>query len=403
MAEADVQIGEDRAEPNLQIVEPLTPPRWRVTNSRALKLFAGAIAGPVISISLAIAANVGLRSLSGANAKVAELVETWGVRLLLGLGTAACAVGVILSCVALVQMARTRDRASPVAAAGIALFQIVGGTLATLFGALLTVLATTGFARGRQLRRFGKILLPPVVDGDAWARLPLEAAADPLLRAALAAQWRENGRTEHASIAAFAGLTLELVALGAPPELIAGSQRDALDELRHTELCFSLARALDGAAESPGAFPAALSARSSSLPRTAALARLAVDSLVDGALHEGVSARVIARLVKRCEDPATREALREIAADEGRHSAHGWDVVEWCLAEGGAPVGDALRGALRAIPERAKNTQLPEAARGGAWEPWGIHGAALEAEEYARARQDVLRRVQRLTARAAAA
>ena len=108
------------------------------------------------------------------------------------------------------------------------------------------------------------------------------------MRAALAAQWREHGRTGHASIAAFAKLTLELIALGAPPELVEGSPRDALDERRHTQLCFSLARALDGKAESPGAFPAALSARSTSLPRTASLARLAVDSLIDGALHEGV-------------------------------------------------------------------------------------------------------------------
>lgn len=29
-----------------------------------------------------------------------------------------------------------------------------------------------------------------------------------------------------------------------------------------------------------------------------------------------------------------RAILKEIAADEGRHAAHGWDVVAWCLAEG---------------------------------------------------------------------
>jgi len=108
-------------------------------------------------------------------------------------------------------------------------------------------------------------------------------------------------------------------------------------------------------------------------------------------MHEGVSARVIARLARQCEQPPVRDALRELAADEGRHAAHGWDVVEWCLAEGGAPVAHALRGALRTIPERITS----DAGEPG-WEQYGLHGAALEAEEYAKARADVVRKVRAL-------
>jgi hypothetical protein len=124
------------------------------------------------------------------------------------------------------------------------------------------------------------------------------------------------------------------------------------------------------------------------------LALLAVDSLVDGALHEGVSARVIARLTKRCAVPEIRTMLKTIAADEGRHAAHGWDVVEWCVGEGGAPVVHALRGAVRALPKTIRSP-LPEAAKDGGWEPYGIHGHALEADEYARTRDDIVRRVER--------
>ena len=151
----------------------------------------------------------------------------------------------------------------------------------------------------------------------AWGRL---TASSPSSSA------RSGGRTagtEHASVAAFARLTLDLLALGAPPELLASAQRDALDEIRHTELCFSLARAIDGKSESPGPFAEASRART--LPRTLslALAKLAVDSLVDGALHEGVSARIVSKLARQCEVPAITDALRLIAADEGRHAAHG--------------------------------------------------------------------------------
>ncbi|MEQ1508167.1 MAG: ferritin-like domain-containing protein, partial [Myxococcota bacterium] len=260
--------------------------------------------------------------------------------------------------------------------------------------------STTGFARGRQLRERGQLRFATVGPGDAWApaRAPREAADPGALsvpdevRAELAAAWRDNGRTEHASVAAFARTSLELIALGAPPELLADASRDALDEIRHTELCFGLARALDGQAASPGRFPEATTAGALSGGRTRRLIELAVVSLVDGALHEGLSARVIAKLVRRCELEPIREVLRELAADEGRHAAHGWDVVEWCLAEGGVPVAIALRTAVDALPASIDGPR-PAAAIDGAWERYGIPGRALEQEQYALARAWLVDRV----------
>ncbi len=274
---------------------------------------------------------------------------------------------------------------------GWTILAVVGNLAMVGLGLLSTFAVTASFSRGRQLRRFGRILLPPVRGGGAWARLAV-GDIDRELAPELAAQWRENGRTEHASVAAFARLTLDLMALGAPPGLVASAQRDALDEIRHTELCFSLARAIDGKSESPGPFPEASRARTLPHSRTLALAKLAVDSLVDGALHEGVSARIIAKLARQCEVPSITRALRGIARDEGRHAAHGWDVVEWCVAEGGETVVSALRGAASALPVEMQSP-LPTAALEGGWHKWGIHGRALEAREYAAAREDLLRRV----------
>jgi hypothetical protein len=281
-----------------------------------------------------------------------------------------------------------------------ALALVLGNLFMTGLGAFAALISTMTFTRGRQIRSAGKILLPPVEHGDAWTGTGLSFsgpvgvidAADADTRRALAAQWRENGRTEHASVAAFARLTLDLMALGAPPDLVADANRDALDEIRHTELCFGLARALDGQSESPGAFPEAARARMLSRSRTLALAQLAVDSLVDGALHEGVSARIIAKLARRCEAPGIQAILKEIAADEGRHARHGWDVVRWCLAEGGESVAHALEGALRALP-KTMSSPMPDEARDGRWERWGIMGEVLEAEEHAATRADLERRV----------
>jgi hypothetical protein len=123
-----------------------------------------------------------------------------------------------------------------------------------------------------------------------------------------------------------------------------------------------------------------------------------VDSLIDGALHEGVSARIIAKLARRCDVPAIRATLKSIAADEGRHAAHGWAVAEWCIAEGGTSVGKALLGAIRMLPQQM-HSQLPEPAADGRWERWGIHGHGLEAEEYLAARAHLVERVHALTAK----
>lgn len=319
-----------------------------------------------------------------------------------GLTLVACGIFLFLAAVFFgTGVARVIDLARQDEPAGLgawlrAIALAVAGPILAFGGALLTLLSTMSFARGRQLRRLGRVRLPPVEDGAAWTGSPTGASAPQPLRAALAAQWRENGRTEHASVAAFARLTLDLVALGAPPRLIEAAHRDALDEIRHAEICFGIARDLDGRERSPSVFAEAGRARRLPRLRSFSLAKLAVDSMIDGALNEGTSARVIAQLARRCEDPATRDALRRIAADEGRHSAHGWDVVAWCLAEGGAPVAHALRGAVSALPHRLSSS-LPEAARDGSWERHGIPGEALESEHFLRSREHVAQRIARWT------
>lgn len=314
------------------------------------------------------------------------------------------AAGLGLGIRALYKGNEDRRRFSPILAAMIAAGPVALGPLMVLLGAVGALVSTMQFSRGRQLRRRGAVLLPPVVAGGQWARAGEALAVEGVDRDALAAQWRENGRTEHASVAAFARLTLDLMSLGAPPELVDAAQRDARDEVRHAELCFALARSIDGRAESPGRFPEA--ARAATLPRgrVFALASLAVSSLIDGALHEGVSARIVATLARRAEHPRIAALLREIARDEGRHAAHGWDVVRWCVAEGGEPVVRALEGAVLALPT-SMASELPSDAQGGGWERFGIMGRELEAAEYARTLADVRRRVSALrpgAARAAA-
>jgi hypothetical protein len=363
------------------------PPGKRPGPAKLLAFSAGLFALTCLALYL------GVSAIHGTAAIMAIAVTGFGLAGLLALGGAVRGIA---------QLARGKG-AVPGATFGL-VAALVGNVLMTGLGALAALAALVSVSRGRQLRRFGRVLLPRVSPGDSWAQLGIavEVEACEACEAApagLAQQWRENGRTEHASVAAFARLTLDLMALGAPAALIAATNQDARDEIRHAELCFSLARALDGQSASPAGFPEARRARTLPGARTLALAQLAVDSLVDGALNEGVSARIIAKLARRCEVPAIRALLRELGADEGRHAAHGWDVVRFCLAEGGAPVVSALLGALPVLPAEMRSA-LPAAAADGAWERWGIHGRALEREEYAAARAHIIERVRAMVAQA---
>jgi len=269
---------------------------------------------------------------------------------------------------------------------------------------VVALLSSAG-GRGRQLRRFGRVLLPRLRPGSEWSGGVDAIAIEDAARTGLATQWRENARTEHASVGAFAVLTMDLLALGAPPELLASAHRDGLDEIRHAQMCLGLATAIDGVDLSPAPFPESRSARALPRTRVMALARLAVDSLVDGVLHEGVSARTLARLTRLAESSVIRETLAVLAADEGRHAAHAWHVVQWCVREGGEPVVQALRGAARVLPRRPgeRPSSTPDdgsslEARSGAWQRWGIPGRALEEEEYAAAVASVAHRVEALAA-----
>lgn len=207
-------------------------------------------------------------------------------------------------------------------------------------------------AEGRTLRLGAEVLTAPVAAQGSVAPAAIELRGlDETHRQALADAWTAGALTEHAALAAFGRLSIELLALGAPTDLIARVHAAASDEARHAEEAFSFAGAFAKRALSAGAWSdLARAVRLSSRSRTERLVSLAEDALLEGCLAEGFGAAVAeAALVKR-PLPAIRSHLLGTAADAATHADLGWALLAWSVQEGGEPVRDAVAFALRHLP-----------------------------------------------------
>jgi rubrerythrin len=161
----------------------------------------------------------------------------------------------------------------------------------------------------------------PLQAGTAWHGDVKTQTRD----ARLAAKWLEDARMEHASVAAFSATALRLMALGAPPELIAATHRAALEEISHAQAAFALAAAYGGEAVTPG--PLAIDAR----PMT--LRELAIETFADGCVGETTAAYEAACEAEVEPDPEVRAVLAKISEDEARHAELAWQIVAWCVAQ----------------------------------------------------------------------
>jgi hypothetical protein len=187
--------------------------------------------------------------------------------------------------------------------------------------------------------------------GHGWGtgELAADLTASPSQREMLALAWTRDGLAEHASIASFARATLELLAVGAPADLVGRTQQAGLDEVHHARLCFALATRYGSASVEPG--PLAPPA-----PRESSLARLALDTFDEGCVGETVAALPAERALGACRDERVSAALKIIADDEANHAALAWATVAWCLERGGEAVASALRTHAR---ERGSGLQPP--------------------------------------------
>jgi hypothetical protein len=174
---------------------------------------------------------------------------------------------------------------------------------------------------GRPFLVEGIARVPGVAERRDWSAV-VEAAVRP--DPTLAAFWLETARLEHASVAAFARFTMELLALAAPADLVAGASKAMADEIEHARIAFGLASRHAGTSVGPTA-----------LAIDGALAAGDVRSIVERLFLEGcvgeTLAAATAREVAARVGGADRAALLEIADDETAHAALAWRTLAWLL------------------------------------------------------------------------
>lgn len=182
----------------------------------------------------------------------------------------------------------------------------------------------------------------PTTRADCCAEPPAPTTAAPALRDALARAWTDAALAEHASIASFARAVLELMSLGAPPELLRATQAALADEVEHAALCFAEARRHAPTALGPG--PLAIDR--GALDRVGDPVAISLAVFAEGCVGEGVSAAIAGVAAEACSDPATAALLRRIAADETRHAALAWRTLRWLVEQFGELVAAPLRARL---------------------------------------------------------
>jgi hypothetical protein len=156
---------------------------------------------------------------------------------------------------------------------------------------------------------------------------------------------------EAASVRAFRELAGWLEGFGAPRALVSAALSSAADERRHARATARLARRFGGV---PVRARVAPSARPT-------LVELLEDDAIEGCVKETFAALVATWQAARSTDPRVRRTMRRIAADETRHAALAWEVLDWGLAllspSDERRVERALKKALSALESGAERNE----------------------------------------------
>jgi hypothetical protein len=206
------------------------------------------------------------------------------------------------------------------------------------------------------------------------------------IRSTLRRFWAETAQMEHASIASFNRFSLQLLAVGAPPELLEASQRAGLDEIEHARMAFALASKYGS--EPLG--PDALDLRGDTLGPLD-LASVAAATVEEGCVGETLAALEAEAAREISQAPALHAAWSVIAEDEARHAELAWSFVRWALESGSPEVRASVEAAFERSLRRLTEEPRLESPLDAELEAHGRLSARTRSALHERALDEVLR------------
>jgi hypothetical protein len=176
----------------------------------------------------------------------------------------------------------------------------------------------------------------------------LEAAA-PVAGCATGQYFAGMAHLEAASVHAFRVMARELAAHGAPAQLIRDARGAISDEIRHARITRRFARA-HGSRVAPVKVARV---------QTRSLEAIALENATEGCVRETFAALVASWQARSAADPAVREAMASIAADETRHAQLAWDLDAWLARK----LDRAARRRVKAARQRTAEELATEMSR----------------------------------------
>jgi hypothetical protein len=150
---------------------------------------------------------------------------------------------------------------------------------------------------------------------------PSVDALDQPTRAYLSWQWEQRAAAELKVASMFAVLSRELIEAGAAKAVVTTAARAVGDEVRHAEICRSLAERYGGRDvpwPRPGRTPAPLHR-----PAPRAL-RPTLHVVAMGCINETIASAWLEASLRAAVAPLPRAALRELMSDDVQHARLGW-------------------------------------------------------------------------------
>ena len=209
------------------------------------------------------------------------------------------------------------------------------------------------YYEGRPFTVEGEVRFAIPTEDAAWRGASDDAGPAPTIARRVARVWTAAGRSEHASVASFARFSLELMALGAPAELLLGAAQAMSDEVAHAKACFGVAAAAGAEVGDVGPLDVGGALDTAGDP-----AATLVSLIREGCVGETVAALRAERALGGARVPTVRVALATIVIDEGRHAAYAWRCVRWILDTHPALSNLAAETFAAAAPMRG---ELPDA------------------------------------------